>query len=1237
MTDRTVPSALNVLNFPLTGSRLIEASAGTGKTFTIAALYVRLVLGHGGDNAFSRPLTPPEILVVTFTDAATKELRDRIRVRLSQAAEYFLNLDGSSSEGDEFLQTLRAEYLPEQWPGCARKLQLAAEWMDESAVSTIHGWCNRMLGEHAFDSDSLFTQTLETDQTELLMEVVRDYWRSFYFALPESDIRTLRAWWRTPEELHSKVAPLLEYAEELGSDETPAQICETVRQQKAAELSALKQGWPEWTQELRTLLEGAVAAKVVDGRKIQARYFLPWLEKLHIWATTDDLTPDLKTGWERLTPQGLAECWKQGEPPAHPAITAMETLKAQLENLPDARSGLLQHACRWIENRFDIEQQKRAQMGFNDLLTRLDAALRSDNGERLAEIIRTQFPVAMIDEFQDTDPLQYRIFDTVYRVAKNAPEQGLILIGDPKQAIYAFRGADIYTYLRARRDTGGRHYTLATNFRSTRSMVAAVNEVFGLAENRDSGEGAFLFRRGDENQVPFLPVEAKGRADTLIIDDAEAAAMTLWYPENQADALPKTQYIQLMSDGCATEIVRLLRLGQQGSAGFGQPGETLQPVMPGDIAVLVNTGREATAVRMALSKRGVRSVYLSDKESIFQSAQAGELQYWLAACAAPENDRLLRAALGTPSLNLSWEALDRLNQDEQEWDRYVRQFQEYRICWRKQGILPMLRRLMWEFDVPRRLLGRGDERALTDLLHLSELLQQASVQLDGEHALIRYLAEQRQDEHQGGDARKLRLESDAELVKVVTVHKSKGLEYPLVFLPFACAFRAVKKQDSPLKWHTPEGELEVALSASDDQLALADRERLGEDLRKFYVALTRSRYALWLGMAPLKEFEKSAPGYLFHQDSFPDGETFEAGALPARLQALETTNIRAWPLPAPDGAVFRNEQALPALGPRPPLRTHKAPRWWVSSFSGLQIAPAGTYIAADVVTRELPVEIESAAQDTYLENKSLENTGLEAIGAPESVSSPMTGADLYAFPRGPAPGNFLHGLLEWAGDEGFATLTSKPEKIADQVARRCNTRGWEKWITPLTEWLTALLTQPLPLPDGDTFTLAGLLPYQVEMEFWFSLTQVSTRRLDKLVSQYTLDGAARAPLMAEDLNGMLKGFIDLVFEHDGRYYVLDYKSNWLGGDASGYDPVSMTQSMLDHRYDLQFTLYLFALHRLLKSRLADYDYDRHIGGAVYLFLRGSHATGNGVCVQRPDKALMEQLDLLFSGDQEKRA
>ncbi|QDX30029.1 exodeoxyribonuclease V subunit beta [Dickeya poaceiphila] len=1224
MTARSLPSPLDVLRFPLSGSRLIEASAGTGKTFTIAMLYVRLVLGHGSEQAFSRPLTPPEILVVTFTDAATRELRDRIRARLAQAAGYFQpdGKDGKDEEADPLLRELRTGYPPEQWPDCARKLQLAAEWMDEAAVSTIHSWCNRMLGEHAFDSGSLFNQTLETDQRELLLEVVRDYWRTFFFPLDARDVLELRDSWASPDDFYRSVTPLLEYADEMGIDDLPAQIFSAVREEKTHRLAALKAPWPQWCDELRELLNAAVAEKKADGRKLQARYFGPWLDKLHHWATSDETTLDIGTGWTRLTPQGLRECWKVPEDaPQHPALSAMETLAQQLSELPEPRSQLLRHACRWVSQRFRHEQDSRAQMGFQDLLTRLDAALRGDNGERLAQRIRRQFPVAMIDEFQDTDPLQYRIFDTLYRVANNDPQQGLILIGDPKQAIYAFRGADIYTYLRARRDTEGRHYTLGTNFRSTQAMVDAVNQVFMQAENRADGAGAFLFRQPDgDNPVPFLPVQANGRDESWVLEGAQAAALTCWMLETE-EPLSSAEYRQRMAAGCAREMVRLLQLGVQGQAGFTVPGQAWRPVRPGDMAVLVNTGREAMAVRAQLSARGVRSVYLSDRESVFDSPQASELHCWLAACADPENDRLLRAALATPLLGMSWQALERLNHDEQEWENRVMQFVRYQNCWRQQGVLPMLRRLMWEFDVPRRLLVADNARALTDVLHLSELLQQASVHLDGEHALIRYLAEQCQADNPGGDTLKLRLESDADLVKVVTVHKSKGLEYPLVFLPFACAFRAVSHRDVPLKFHDDDGQLRLELTASDEAVQRADHERLGEDLRKFYVALTRARYALWLGIAPLKALEKSAPGYLLGA-----GEPLEPGQLAQRLSAWCGAHSQIAPLPETDAAIYRAVRTLPSLGQEPPLPDISRHRWRITSYSGLQLAPEGHYHERrELFANETP-EVQSAQQETFSEPQE----------AAERLPPLPTGHDMYSFPRGAVPGSFLHGLLEWAGETGFAALAGDRPGVEDQVARRCNRQGWTQWIPMLTDWLMALLNQPLALPaqPDSAVSLAGLTQYQVEMEFWFALNQVDTPTLDQLVRAATLAGEPRTALVREQLNGMLKGFIDLVFEHQGRYYVLDYKSNWLGASAADYDTPRMAHAMLDHRYDLQLVLYLFALHRLLKSRLPDYDYDRHVGGALYLFLRGSQAPGGGVYAERPDRELIEALDCLFSGGSE---
>ncbi len=1214
----SVPELLQPLTFPLRGSRLIEASAGTGKTFTIAALYLRLVLGHGGEAAFPRALTPPEILVVTFTEAATKELRDRIRAALAEAADCFLG-DPDAAPASDLLGELRAAYPPEAWPACARRLRLAAEWMDEAAVSTIHGWCNRMLREHAFDSDSLFTQTLEADSRELLAEVVRDYWRSFFYPLDEDGVARVAGWWATPDALQKTVARLLDVGDSLGEGLPPAEALGRARDERERELMAMRAPWTGWIDALQALLDDAAQRKLVDGRRLQARFYQPWLDGLRQWAAgeCDAPFPAGSTGWTRLTPQGLADAWKSGPAPDHPALHDLATLRERLDALPDGRDDLLAHAARWCAGRLAREKERRAQMGFDDLLSRLDAALQGANGARLAALIRRQFPVALIDEFQDTDPLQYRIFDAVYGVAGNAQDTALVLIGDPKQAIYAFRGADIHTYLAARRDTAGRHATLGTNYRSTRAMVGAVNQVFGQAERRSGGQGAFLFRTGGDDLLPFVEVAAQGRDERWCVDGAEAPALTCWHLDAEAE-LGTGELRQRMAAVCTGEVVRLLRAGQDGRAGFAEPGKPLRALQPGDIAVLVNNGREADAVREALKAGGVRTVYLSDRGSVFRSAVAADLKRWLAACAEPGDDRLLRAALATATLGLPWAALDRLSHDELHWESRVEQFHRYRECWRRQGVLPMLRRLLHDFAVPERLLAQGDERTLTDVLHLAELLQQASAQLDGEHALIRHLAAQDDELGDDNDARRLRLESDADLVKVVTVHKSKGLEYPLVFLPFACAFRPARGTDLPLVWHDAQGGRHVALAGDAQVLAAVDHERLGEDLRKLYVALTRARFATWVGVAPAKGLERSALGYLL-----AGGEPVPPAALAPVLHALRGDGeaIRVQPAAPFDGARFvPRGEAVAAAAPLPLPERREA--WWVASYSALRTADER--IAPD-----------SAAENTYAdaadEPAHAATEGLDAVD-----EAPVAAPGLHGFPRGAGPGSFLHGLLEWAGRQGFAAVGADPRELADLIARRCNLRGWSGWIEPLRDWLGAWLATPLDLrrlsPQATPVRPAALRSLQVEMEFWFPAHRVDTRALDALVCRHTLGGAPRAPLQAARLNGMLKGFVDLVFEHEGRYYVADYKSNWLGPRDASYAPQALREAVLRHRYDLQYVLYLFALHRLLRARLPGYDYDRHVGGAVYLFLRGHAAAGQGLHMERPPKVLMEVLDALFTAE-----
>jgi len=1216
------PVLLDPLGFVLRGSSLIEASAGTGKTFTIAALYLRLVLGHGDDAAFARPLTPPEILVVTFTDAATQELRDRIRARLSAAADAFLRDpqdDEAAAALDPLLGELRTAYPAAAWPGCAQRLRLAAEWMDEAAVSTIHGWCHRMLREHAFDSGSLFDQALEADQAELLQEAVRDYWRTFFYPLPAQDAQCVGGWWRDPDALRRALQPLLAQAGDLPAAPEPAGALAEARLAREQQLAELRSPWNAWCEELQQLLDDAVAAGQVNGTRLKKVHYDGWLQQLRLWCRGGVDAPQLTdAAWSRLTREGLREAWKKPhEAPDHPALQEIETLAQRLACLPECRDAVLAHAARWVAGRVDAEQRRRAEMGFDDLLTRLHAALqRPDSGARLAALIRTQFPVALIDEFQDTDPVQYGIFHAIYHPQEPQQDTALVLIGDPKQAIYAFRGADIFTYLAAKRDTAGRHATLGTNFRSTRAMVQAVNRVFLQAEERPEGEGAFLFRAADGDTLPFFPVQAQGRRQHWEVDGAEPSALTCWWDDDGAVA-GAADYRRRMAGACAAEIVRLLRLAQDGRAGFRDPDGVLQPLRPRDIAVLVNDGQEARAVREALRARGVHSVYLSDRDSVFRSAAAAELQRLLQACAAPEDGTLVRAALATPLLAQDWVALDRLNHDEIHWEERLEQFRRYRECWQRQGVLPMLRRLLHDFGVPERLIAARDERLLTDLLHLAELLQQASVLIDGEHALVRHLVEQREEATQAVDNRQLRLESDADLLKVVTVHKSKGLEYPLVFLPFPCACRPVKPEDVPIKWHDEAGRPRLSLQADPAVVDRADRERLGEDLRKLYVALTRARFATWIGVAPTAGFERSALGYLLAA-----GESVPAGGLEALLTATlgGSGAIAVARAPEPGEENYVAEAAVSTLAPPPPLPAAPPQRWWIASYSRIR-KTAG----APVRGARAP---ETAEEETWLETA-------QEPRREEAGRAPPPGT-LHDFPRGPTPGSFLHGLLEWTGRKGFAAAADAPEEIDELLARRCRPARWAPHRQALRDWLVRWLATPLDLrrlaPAAAPVAPAALRSTQAEMEFWLAAADVDAQVLDDLVCRHTLDGVARARLEPERLNGMLKGFMDLVFEHEGRYYVADYKSNWLGPDDAAYGVQAMRDEVLHHRYELQYCLYLFALHRLLRSRLPDYDYDRHVGGAVYVFLRGCGAPSQGLHLERPPAALMAALDRLFSAE-----
>lgn len=1171
-----VAESLDPLRLPLTGERLIEASAGTGKTFTIAALYLRLLLGLGGSCAFPRPLSVEELLVVTFTEAATEELRGRIRSNIHDLRIACLRESSDNPLYARLLDEIDDKKQAAQW------LLLAERQMDEAAVFTIHGFCQRMLSLNAFESGMLFEQQLIEDESLLRYQACADFWRRHCYPLPREIAQVVFETWKGPQALLADINRYLQG--EAPVIKAPPPDDETLasrHQQIVQRINALKQQWCDAVGEL----EGVMEASGIDRRKFNRGNQGKWIEKISAWAQEETLSYQLPEALEKFSQRFLEARTKEGGVvPQHPLFVAIDELLAEPLTLRDL---VITRALTEIRETVAKEKRRRGELGFDDMLSRLDAALRSESGDALAAAIRTRFPVAMIDEFQDTDPQQYRIFR---RIWQHQPDTALLLIGDPKQAIYAFRGADIFTYMKARSEVSA-HYTLDTNWRSAPGMVNSVNRLFGLMDE------AFMFR-----DIPFQPVKYADKNQSLRFEfhGETQPAMTMWLMEGESCGVG--DYQSYMAQVCAAQIRDWLNAGLNGEAMLIS-GREARPVSAADISVLVRSRQEAALVRDALTLLAIPSVYLSNRDSVFETLEAQEMLWVLQAVMNPEKENTLRSALATSMMGLNARDIEMLNDNENAWDRVVEEFVGYRQIWQKRGVMPMLRALMSARKIAENLLATaGGERRLTDILHISELLQEAASQLESEHALVRWLSQHILEPDSNASSQQMRLESDKHLVQIVTIHKSKGLEYPLVWLPFITNFRV---QDQAFYHDRNSFDAVLDLSEADESVALAEAERLAEDLRLLYVALTRSVWHCSLGVAPLvrrrgdkkgaTDVHQSALGRLLQK-----GEPMDAAGLRTAIEAVCDENIVCR---IPEAT--RSEPLLTASVSEASLSARRVQRtpgdnWRVTSYSGLQ--QRGHGIAQDLMPR----------------------LDIDATGVGEVVEEPELTP--HQFPRGASPGTFLHSLFE---DLDF----TQPVE-ADWVQEKLELSGYDAcWEPVITAWLTAILHAPLN-ETGVSLSQLSAREKQVEMEFYLPISQpLIAEKLDTLIRQFDPLSAGCPPLEFAQVRGMLKGFIDLVFRHDGRYYLLDYKSNWLGDNSSAYTPEAMAAAMQAHRYDLQYQLYTLALHRYLRHRIADYDYERHFGGVIYLFLRGvdSKQPQQGIYTTRPAGELISRMDEMFAG------
>ena len=1205
---------LDVLTVPVeAGVTLVEASAGTGKTFALAGLVLRLVL-EGRVEDLSR------LLVVTFTNAATDELKTRIRRALREALVAF---SGGTPAPDvaplvmPFLTGYGEE--PSSRQRSRERLAEALAGADAAAVSTIHSFCQRELSRAAFASGTPFVMDFVEDAAPLLSRATADAWHRLTHGDERVARLAVREGW-----LDGAFLPAFNA---LGTH--PRARLEPAAPPLDHSLSALYDASAKLAEALdpsfERLLEDVDWYAKSSHNGVPAAAVAAALHSAALDPCSEAVATVLSCTTEQLRKSALKRSADACEDlVAHPAVSACDAFSATLTAI---RFSAAHTFSSEVEAALSRIKARLRVLTPDDLLRRLYDALEDPaRGDALAGAIADRYDAALIDEFQDTDPYQLAIFR---RALAGRPT---FFVGDPKQAIYAFRGADLFAYLDARQDAS-RRFALDTNWRSSSKLIEAVNALFERPPRPFVYEG-----------IPYEGVRAAPTADDEPLRGDDRGAFVWWSfgPKQDGKPVAKGTLEPQLVYAVVHEVRRLLAGGYRVGA---------RPLRASDLAVLVRTNRQAEEVQSALRNAGVPSV-VSKGGDVIESRETAEVERVLTAVANPTDGTVLRAALATELWGFDAERIAALDADASGWSALVQCLDALGRLWRRHGVLRALNQFLADESVAARLLGYADgERRMTNVRHVAQLLHQAeSVGRRSPSDLLRWLATRDARPLTDRGESELRLESDADAVQVTTVHASKGLQYGVVFAPFLGLTRAPNWSswnggpDHPFV-HEGDG---VVFDLGSDQLetrrAQHEAERLAEEVRLAYVALTRAKHRCYVAWGPCNTGEASGLGYLLHGYAAPMGDTADHCQ-----EAI--TRTRKGMLEA-ESTLRELVAACPAMSvePLPAPSSGFAPSR-ISAGGDASLREART-LSPEAHSRLRPrtrASFSAWTRGTYLERPGTDEVGIDMPIIPDS-EEPAGG--MHGFAAGLQAGLCLHGVLERADfrepqsdrNRRLVERTLAAYDLADPVRHRSATDPVENVLAlltrlaevsvPMSEWLVEGWSDE---QRNSPATSLGRLAARQRLTEWRFVLPLGSAAPAQLADAFAAHASPRLrpyagalrTLSADAVDGFLSGTADLVAEHNGTYWLLDWKSNRLGENDGAYAPDRLTESMRAHHYVLQYHLYLVALDAFLRTRLPDYDYDRHIGGVAYAFLRGAHRDDFGLYTDRPPRRLVEELSAVL--------
>ncbi|HEE6561701.1 TPA: UvrD-helicase domain-containing protein [Acinetobacter baumannii] len=1223
MNSRVQVSYQPIIDIEFSGLHLIEASAGTGKTYTLSSLMVRI---------FLEKYLPGQVIATTFTRAAAAELKSRIRARLVETHRY---LDAKRSltekeillqaeqESDLLLQHILKHFATRIAYACER-LKLVIDQLDELFVGTLDSFSQKLLREFAFESGKIeraqITDDAKTYSRQLIHDVLREWIQSqpqtvidaLYLAgelksvdsfvkLVEDSLNFSSAHFKLPEKptiQFEQLAQLKQLAAEIDISLLEPYYSLDGEHYKHVSGTIFRNGafnklFSECLPQLLQVLKQSDSILIFDGSlAVHRELVFKFLGQLADQKVFKKCPAEISDGFYQ-----------------HPCIEQIQQLFGVLKNYAEQFDQLhiylKAYLCVEVKKRLPQVLQNKGETTFSQQIRTLSEALKGEQGQRFAVFVQARYPLILVDEFQDTNQDQDDMLASIWRHPERYQKGCMIMVGDRKQAIYGFRGGDMLTFLNAYKDIQakhGREYKLIHNHRSVADLVEVVDALF--QRQIDFGE-----------QVQYDPIRAGTRSHPVLID------------QNQPNPHP-LRWLMLKdketeAQQVAWKIRDLLNQSHAGQLYFQKDAQT-QTLNEDDIAVLSRNHDGLDKVQFELERLGIR-VNRPSKRSVFDCTIAQDVGALLTAILHPYDEAKVKRALISRLFAMDLKQLLQLEQTAEGLSQFMTGFDTIRELWSAQGFLVAWQQCLNQFGIWKNLVAvqsKDNERVVVNLRHLTEILSQHSEKYQGAQNLYHWYLKQLQSPLDREWELERRLSSEAG-VQLMTIHQSKGLEFKIVFL--LGADKPFRENNKTLNFSTQDITVsESAQTLTQRVVAIADKtylnetelkqheERaLAEQNRLWYVALTRASHRVY---ALLQDTDgKSVSGLAFWKNR---AEPFQHRCCTDEIileqppaarhlnQHINIIEIQAQHFP--DQRFYsRGKTSFSYLAQH--LR-HKVGTDLLASQSHEAV------LAEDELDQVISVEAPAAQPISWIKSN---------------------------FPRGTLAGNFLHEIFEHidfqCSDEWVSEIRRRFKNDYSSLWQDLLIKYQESFpeeqeaeyslYHAVAEWLQEILSTPL----YQGFRLNRLQPehYLSECPFYLALSDrvLAMKRIQQLFAEY---GMEMPELLEARSARYLNGSIDLVYFDGQRYHIADYKSNYLGENLADYSVESIAQSMSLASYWLQAGLYLVALHRYLKVKMQNYDIEQHLGGATYLYLRGMNGEAEqGYYYWQPSTEFVLRLDAIL--------